>query len=89
MNPAAHAEDTGTCIDTSRTSDDPLVDYAFRWYVHGGGPEWEIRTLFGIDVPEFFAEVVHRLNRFRPEMITQTQAASMKSVARKRIWIGC
>ncbi|WP_338893556.1 DUF3263 domain-containing protein [Rhodococcus sovatensis] len=72
--------------------DHTMIDYALRWVNHGGGPEEDIETRFGIAAREFHRAVIEILDRepgsvfghlgLSPVMVTR-----IKAIARRRIWV--
>lgn len=72
--------------------DHTMIDYAVRWVNHGGGPEDDILTRFGVTAREFYRTVLDILERdpgrtFGEFGLSPVMVTRIKAIARRRIWI--
>ncbi|WP_018179220.1 DUF3263 domain-containing protein [Jongsikchunia kroppenstedtii] len=64
-----------------------IVGFALRWYRHGGGADEIIREQLGLESTRYFTELLWQLTIDPPAPIRPTVMDSVKSVARRRLWL--
>lgn len=64
-----------------------LYEFESRWLEHGGGPADQIRSEFGLSVPEFFVTLQNSLEVAPPADVPPARIDRMRAVSRKRLWL--
>ncbi|UNN04969.1 hypothetical protein [Rhodococcus opacus] len=63
------------------------MNFALRWFPHGGGPAEEIVAAFGVETGEFFRCLHAQLHPTPPTPLRPEIVEKMKAVARLRLWV--
>ena len=77
----AHKDDSG------REQSAQIIGFALRWYRHGGGSDEAIREQLGLESTRYFTELLWQLTIDPPAPIRPTVIDSVRSVARRRLWL--